>query len=187
MQNNKRMTVVPLRWKSIAGTAVLLTLTLNIVIAFAEYDPFAVPHFIVYAIFVVLAFRFLRLGVHYAFCRDYLEARLFGIPFWRISWNRIATATYLHAWRDIQWKYSSALHGVVPDVGNTYEQIIYVTLKGCPQYHPQYEIRLLHNLLHPLRTVCIWLPYSSKYHYLDEFKSCYPNLKIQHLDAWKQM
>lgn len=187
MKNQKRITVVPLRWKPIAGTAFLFAVVWNLVIAIADYRTFSVTHYIVYVLFILSAFRLLRLGVQYAFCCDYLEARIFGIPFWRIPWDRIAAATYLHAWRDIQWKYSSAFHGAVPKVGITYEQIIYVTLKGCPPYHPQHEIRLLHNLLHPLRTACIWLPYSSKYHYLDAFQACYPNLKIQPLEAWTQM
>ena len=186
MPDKRRMLVVPLRWKLLSVLACFLAILLYISFKIADANRFTILHFMVYSYLAVAVSAFLRVGVNYAFCNEYLEARLFGIPFWRIRWDRIRKATYLHAWKDIVPKYSAAMGGVVATIGNSYEQMIYVTLRGCPRYHPQYEIRLVHNLLHPFRTACIWLPYATKYQYIEAFKEHYPDLEMQPLDDWKK-
>lgn len=187
MCGKREITVVPLRWGLLVITTIILTLFLHVFFRIVTSDEFTLLHLMVYTYLSVLVPAFIRLGVHYAFCSEYLEARLFGIPFWRIPWDSVENATYLHVWKDIRLKYSAAFGGMVAKKGNTYEQILYVTLKGCPRYHPQYEIRLFHNVLHPFRTACIWLPDATKYQYLEAFKKHYPDLEMQPIDAWKNM
>ena len=175
--------VVPLRWSSIINTAPMLVLFSFILFKSASIVPLVAYTSFAYTCILILMSAFLRFGVHYALCSNHLEARLFGIPFWRIPWKQITNATYLHAWKDVTLKHSSAMGGMAITAGNTYGQIIYVTLKGCPKYHPKHEIRLFHNLLHPFRTACIWLPRETKYQYIDAFKEYYPGLEIQPLDV----
>lgn len=137
---------------------------------------------IIYSCIFVVLVRLICLCVHHAFSDDYLEMRWLGISLRKVSWKSIENATYLHAWKDITLKYSRAVRGVLIEKGDTYGEIIYATLKGCPDYCPKYEIRLFHKLLHPFRTVCIYLPYTEKYHYIDVFREHYPGLKIQPLE-----
>ena len=185
MQPKGKM-IVPPRWRLLINTAVVLGIFCFILFKSLSLEPFPAFDVCVYICIAILTSVFLRCGVHYAFCRDGLECRILGIPFRRIPWDKIGTAVYLHAWKDVQLKYSVVVHGVIGKIGITYEQIIYVTLKGCPKYRPRYEIRLFHNLLHPFRTACIWLPYATKYQYIEAFREYYPKLEMQPLDDWKK-
>lgn len=185
MQQNRKMSVPP-RWRLIMNTAVILGIFCFILFKSLALEPFPAFDVCVSVCIAILISAFLRSGVHYAFQNDCLEVRFLGIPFWRIPWDKIGTAAYLHAWKDISIKHSAAMGGVSATMGNTYGQIIYVTLKGCPKYHPRNEIRLFHNLLHPFRTACIWLPYATKHQYIEAFREYYPKLEMQPLDDWKK-
>lgn len=187
MKKKVHTKIVPPRWKQLATSFFLMYISWRFyfpVVRDVGFTVLVLP----FGLFILAStIAFFRFGTHYAFCESYLEARFLWIPFRRIPWDKIEKATYLHVWKDIHLKHSSALGGGYVMKENTYEQIIYVTLKGCPSYDPKYQTRLIHNMLHPLRTACIFLPYNRKYEFLDGFKSCFPSLKMQPLDAWKTM
>ena len=187
MYDNEKCIVTPIRWKNLAIVVLFLILFSYVLSGGKNPKQFTGLHLYIYLNLAVLWISFLRIGVHYAFCTEHLEMRWFGIPIRKIRWNRVGKATYLHAWKDIILKHSTAAGGVIAVNGYNYEQIIYVTLRGCPPYLPKHEIRLFHNLLHPFRTACIWLPYATKYQYIEAFRQCYPDLIMQPLDDWKTM
>lgn len=177
---------VPLRWGNLLIVTFFFVICLEELLTIRTY-PISPLHIYLLIYLIPLFIALIRLGVSYSICSEYLEARFMGIPFRHIKWNKLRKAIYLHAWKDIVPKYSIAWGGIIPSKRNSYGQIIYVTLDGCSEYCPERHVRFIHNILHPLRTACIWLPYSMKEQYLDAFKKCYPELEIQPIDAWKKM
>lgn len=178
---------VPLRLGNLIFVSVLLCISVNIFSAIIHIRPISVLHVVIGFYLVILCIGWLRSCVHYTFTKEYLISNFLGIPFRKIRWNNIGHAVYVHAWKDIVPRYSMVFGGIVPNLSNTYGQIIYVTLKGRARFIPSCHIRFFHNIIHPFHTACIWLPDASRYKYIDAFKECYPELELQPLDAWKTM
>lgn len=178
---------VPLRIGNLLFMSLFLCVTVKVFWGIIFIRPVSVLHFVIGAALVILCVGWLRSCVHYTFTNEFLVSNFLGVPFRKIRWEKIGHAMYVHAWKDIVPKYSAVFGGVMPVMGNSYGQMIYVTLKGCPRFIPSYHIRLLHSIIHPLHTACIWLPDSAKYHYIDIFRQVYPDLEMQPIDAWKRM
>lgn len=187
MFNHNTIKTLPLRWGPLVFSAFIFLIFLNAFINTMYVRPFSALHYILGLYVLILFGAVLRYCVHYAICDQYLVAQFLGIPFRFIRWESIGHAMYIHAWRDIVPKYSVLFGGIMPNLRNTYGQIIYVTLKGCPRYVPTYHIRFLHSMIHPFHTACIWLPDTTKHQYIDFFRFFYPNLEIQPIDDWKTM
>lgn len=178
---------IPLRWGILLIVLFFFSIILQEYISIWDVEPGSPLHRYLIIILILLLFAILRLGVSYSICDRYLETRFMGIPFRRFNWCQIESAMYIHAWKDIVPNYSIFWGGFIPRIKDSHGQIIYVTLRGCPKYVPERNLRLIHNLLHPFRTACIWLPEATKNQYLEAFKKHYPDLEMQPIDAWKNM
>lgn len=119
--------------------------------------------------------------IHYIFTEDGLAVCFLWIPLRRIRWRRITHALYAHAWADPKTRLER-----ITNPGAVTGQIIYVTIDGCPRWHPILTMRWVHSMLHPFRAFTIWLPYSRKNYFIDAFKKHYPDLEMQPLDEWKR-
>ena len=181
MDSPKRKITLPIRWEQLVISAFFFRCFL----AFISPPPMlfsSVWDYIFTFFALILLLAILRLCVHYTISDQFLIAKFLYIPFRRIRWKDIDYAIYVHKRKDIYLKYSVLFRGILPRIGTRYEQIIYVSLAGCSHYIPSYHIRLFHNLRHPFRTMCLWLPSGSKYptyQIVDTFQECYPELKIQ--------
>ena len=170
---------VPLRIGRLLILSLFLCITGKVFLDIMFDHTISVLHIAMGAASVILGVGWLRCCVHYTFTEEFLVTNFLGIPFRGMRWENIGHAMYVHAWKDVLPKYSVVAGGIVPKIGNDYGQMIYVTLKGCPRLVPFYHIRLLHSMIHPFRTACIWLPESAKYHYIDAFRQFYPELEMQ--------
>lgn len=186
MLDNRTNITVPLRVGPLFLSLALLCFLGKLFLQVVHIKPISLLHIVLGIYSLLSIISFMRACVNYSFTNECLVARFLGIPFRFIPWENIGRAQYLHAWRDILPKYSVVLGSVMPSLSGSYGQMIYVTLKRCPAYVPEYHVRLIHNIIHPFRTACIWLPYKSKDFFIDSFKKCYPNLEIQPIDAWKR-
>ena len=186
MDDRKKGTTVPLRVGKIVLSGFFLIVLGRAFLGTANFktSPGLSVFLGVYVLFFLVAL--LRSCVHYEISERYLVAKFLGIPFRFIPWEKIAEAQYVHAFKDVRLKYAVLMKGIIPNVGHSYETIIYVTLKGCLPYIPLYHIRIFHNIAHPFGAACIWLPYKSKDFFINSFRKQYPSLKIQPLDDWKK-
>ena len=174
----KRKIALPLRWgRLILAVIVFLMFLLTTVKCFPSLLGYV---FGLYAVISLVAV--LRLCVHYTITEECLIANFLGIPYRKISWERVESAMYVHKWKDFVSKYSAITRGMTPRSNIIYGRIIFVTLIGCPEYIPTYHHRVFFSLMHPFSTMCLWLPDPSKYptdQILDTFKEYYPNFQIQ--------
>lgn len=129
------------------------------------------------SLYYVIAF-----GSHCMFTKKYLIICFLGLPVRAIAWSKINRALYVHIWIDPKNRIQRFSNPGPTVTGN----IIYVTLKGCPKWHPRYTIRWRHNAAHPFRAFTIWLPYDRKAYFLDAFQKHYPDLERQPLEDWKK-
>ena len=177
---------IPPRWKVWLVTAILFYVFLDRFFSFTRVNSNSSFGTFMGITAIVMLIGLLRLSVSYAVCNDYLEARFLGIPFRRIKWHRVKRMVYLHAWRDIHLEFPQPMYGFFPHVRIAYGHMVYVELNGGMPYIPTYNIRMIHSILHPFTTACIWLPYKSKEYLLQIIRECYPNLEIQPLDDLKK-
>ena len=174
----KRKIALPLRWGRLALAVLVFIMFL---IPTTKCFPSLLGY--VFGLFAVISFvAVLRLCVHYTITEEFLIANFLGIPYRKIPWNRVGSAMYVHKWKDIVTKYSVLVRGMTPRSKTIYGRIIFVSLVGCQKYIPTYHNRLLFSLMHPFRTMCLWLPEPTKYptdQILDTIKEYYTDFQIQ--------
>lgn len=177
MSDHKRILITPPRWRQLSGWGALLFLcfVLYTGIDAAPDNPGRIPLIIFLGYLLIMA---IVPGVHYAITKEGIIVMWINIPLRRIRWAQVGHAEYLHLWKGTRRFYT--------DLGRGHRtgQMIYVTLKGCPQYLPKYQYREVHNWLHPFRAMSIWLPRETKYEYIDLFMEYYGELSIQPIDDW---
>lgn len=175
MEYSRNILTTPPRWKEI-----WCALALFFIIVILCFGSQASTNLDI-TIKVILVAKFgidvLGAGVHYTITRERLIVKCLNIPLRTIRWKNISHAAYLHDWHDMisfsKWHIA----------GTVYGHIIFLTLNGCPKYHPERQNRHWYSVRHPFRTVCIWLPEETRYEYIDFFKACYPELEMQPVRA----
>lgn len=179
MSDHKRKLTTQIRWGKFGCDAAVFLLLL---ICYAEMDiaqdnPGRIVLLVILIGFFVSA---MIPGIHYTITYEGIIVKWLNIPLRKIRWAQVEHAEYLHLWYDLRRFYTDLGKG--PKTG----QLIYVTLKGCPRYFPMSQHRAVHNRLHPFRAMTIWLARDTKHIYIDFFKECYPNLKMQPVDNEKK-
>ena len=180
MDSPKRKITLPIRWGRLIITGVVFLMFFTGFTLISQVQFHSVLNYILGVYALILFLAALRLCIHYTITEEGLIAKFLYIPFWKIPWERVGCAMYVHKWKDIVPKYFGK--GILPWVETSYGKIIFVSLIGCEKYIPSYHIRLFFSLRHPFRTMCLWLPSSSKYptyQIVDTIKEYYPELKIQ--------
>lgn len=175
---------VPLRWKQLLLNLVIVLILGYALIPNLRTNRLPIYVYVISVYFGVSLVSLLRHSVSYSFTERYLIGKILGIPFRFIRWDSIQYANYYHVWKDVIPTYSVFIRGMAAKCHTNYGNIIYVTMYGCPRYSPKYMVRLWHNLFHPLKTACIWLPYATRQKYIDAFRKHYPDIEIQALDEW---
>lgn len=172
MSDRNHILTTPPRWRRLWGFSVLL-FAYSILWLDARFEATHPGNIVFLVLCFIAALEAFIPGVHYTISKEGLIIRWLNIPIRKICWDKVGRAEYIHIWKDTRRFYTNL------ERGPTSGQIIYVTLKGCPYYHPSYEVRAWHNLLHPFRSMCLWLPRETKYEYIDLFKEYFPLLEIQ--------
>ena len=177
--DHDRILTTPIKWGKFWGTAAILLLYLGLYLGIdaAPNNPGRIPFVI---ILIILAGDAFVCGIHYTISKKHLIVNWMYFPLRKIPWVKVAHAGYIHIWKEARPFYTTLERGFVSG------QIIYVTLKGCPAYRPQEEVRAYHNWRHPFLSLCIWLPRETKYEYINLFKAYYPALEIQPVDERKK-
>jgi hypothetical protein len=173
--------ITPPRWKLLISMAML-----SLLLARSWVDTIMNPkslESLAVAIIEVLLIvsTMIASGIHYKFTEDFLVVCFLWMPLRCVRWHRITHALFAHAWADPKTRYHR-----ITNPGAVTGQIIYVTINGCPRWHPILTTRWWHSLLHPFRSFTIWLPYDRKEYFIEAFKKHYPDLEMQPLDDWKK-